>query len=77
MFGHDVARRSALAAADHLMSRFLEPAGIIQAWGDLQGDLRSEYDAEQPPLAWDTLKGMGAPISKFDAGAGYEVLHGA
>ena len=27
---------AALAAADHLMSRFLEPAGIIQAWGDLQ-----------------------------------------
>lgn len=29
------AKVSALAAADHLMSRFLEPAGIIQAWGDL------------------------------------------
>ncbi|MFY1635006.1 glycoside hydrolase family 88 protein [Solwaraspora sp. WMMB335] len=29
------ARDAALAAADHLMSRFLEPAGIIQAWGDL------------------------------------------
>ncbi|MEU8256941.1 glycoside hydrolase family 88 protein [Micromonospora inaquosa] len=29
------ARDAALAAADHLMTRFLEPAGIIQAWGDL------------------------------------------
>jgi unsaturated chondroitin disaccharide hydrolase len=29
------ARDAALAAADHLMVRFLEPAGIIQAWGDL------------------------------------------
>lgn len=29
------ARSAALAAADHLMTRFLEPAGIIQAWGDL------------------------------------------
>ena len=26
---------AALAAADHLMTRVLEPAGIIQAWGDL------------------------------------------
>lgn len=29
------ARDAALAAADHLMTRVLEPAGIIQAWGDL------------------------------------------
>lgn len=29
------ARRAAIAAADHLMTRFLEPAGIVQAWGDL------------------------------------------
>jgi unsaturated chondroitin disaccharide hydrolase len=34
--GNRTARRAALAAADQLMSRFLEPAGIIQAWGDLQ-----------------------------------------
>jgi len=33
--GDERARAAALAAADHLMSRFLEPAGIIQAWGDL------------------------------------------
>lgn len=33
--GDERARDAALAAADHLMSRFLEPAGIIQAWGDL------------------------------------------
>jgi len=29
------ARQASLLAADHLMRRFLEPAGIIQAWGDL------------------------------------------
>ncbi|MGC5167554.1 glycoside hydrolase family 88 protein [Luteimicrobium sp. DT211] len=29
------ARDAALAAAGHLMVRFLEPAGILQAWGDL------------------------------------------
>ncbi|MBS2962407.1 glycoside hydrolase family 88 protein [Actinocrinis puniceicyclus] len=29
------ARRAALCAADHLLTRVLEPAGIIQAWGDL------------------------------------------
>ncbi len=29
------ARLASLDAADHLMKRFLEPAGIIQAWGDL------------------------------------------
>lgn len=29
------ARRAALIAADHLMARVIEPAGIIQAWGDL------------------------------------------
>ncbi len=33
--GDQTAGRTALAAADHLMSRVLEPAGIIQAWGDL------------------------------------------
>ncbi len=33
--GDETARRSALAAADHLMTRVLESAGIIQAWGDL------------------------------------------
>jgi unsaturated chondroitin disaccharide hydrolase len=34
--GNETARRAALLAADHLLTRFLEPAGIIQAWGDLQ-----------------------------------------
>jgi unsaturated chondroitin disaccharide hydrolase len=33
--GDAVARDAALLAADCLMRRFLEPAGIIQAWGDL------------------------------------------
>ena len=31
----DDQRAVAILAADHLMLRFLEPAGIIQAWGDL------------------------------------------
>ncbi|GIH05514.1 glucuronyl hydrolase [Rhizocola hellebori] len=34
--GDETAKQAALAAADHLMTRVLEPAGIIQAWGDLQ-----------------------------------------
>lgn len=33
--GDHEAGRTALAAADHLLARVLEPAGIIQAWGDL------------------------------------------
>lgn len=33
--GDEAARDAALAAADHLLTRVLEPAGIIQAWGDL------------------------------------------
>ncbi len=33
--GDAAARAAALLAADCLMRRFLEPAGIIQAWGDL------------------------------------------
>jgi unsaturated chondroitin disaccharide hydrolase len=31
----DSAREAAIAAAEHLMTRFLEPVGIVQAWGDL------------------------------------------
>ena len=39
--GDGEARAAALAAADHLMTRFLEPAGIIQAWGDLANPLQA------------------------------------
>ena len=35
------ARGAALAAADHLMTRFLEPAGIVQAWGGLDDEEQS------------------------------------
>lgn len=35
LVGDADAREASLRAADHLMRRFLEPAGIIQAWGDL------------------------------------------
>lgn len=34
--GNPEARATAIAAADHLMKRFLEPSGIIQAWGNLE-----------------------------------------
>ncbi len=35
LLGDEDARAASLLAAEHLMRRFLEPAGIIQAWGDL------------------------------------------
>jgi len=35
LIGDQEAKAAALEAADRLMDRFLEPAGIIQAWGDL------------------------------------------
>jgi len=35
LLGESEGKRGALAAADYLMTRFLEPAGIVQAWGDL------------------------------------------
>lgn len=35
LVGDAKAREASLLAAEHLMRRFLEPAGIIQAWGDL------------------------------------------
>jgi unsaturated chondroitin disaccharide hydrolase len=59
--GDVVARAAALAAADALMLRFLEPAGIIQAWGDL-GDPhqrgRTIIDSlmNMPLLRWATLE---------------------
>jgi unsaturated chondroitin disaccharide hydrolase len=59
--GDVAARDGALAAADALMLRFLEPAGIIQAWGDL-GDPRQRgrtiIDSlmNMPLLRWATLE---------------------
>jgi unsaturated chondroitin disaccharide hydrolase len=35
LLDHEDGREASLSAAEHLMLRFLEPAGIIQAWGDL------------------------------------------
>ncbi len=51
------ARSDALLAADHLLRRFLEPAGIIQAWGDLSDPLqrgRTIIDSlmNMPLLTW-------------------------
>lgn len=39
--GDEAAREAALLAAEHLMGRFLEPAGVIQAWGDLSDPRQS------------------------------------
>lgn len=55
--GDPAAREAALGAADHLMGRFLEPAGIIQAWGDLsdpaqQGRTIIDSLMNTPLLAW-------------------------
>lgn len=55
--GDDTARHTALAAADHLLSRVLEPAGIIQAWGDLgdpdqQGRTIIDSIMNTPLLFW-------------------------
>ena len=41
LLGDEDARDAGLLAADHLMRRFLEPAGIIQAWGDLSDPAQS------------------------------------
>lgn len=57
---HDMeARRAALIAAEHLMARVLEPAGIIQAWGDLsdpeqQGPAIIDSLMNMPLLYWAT-----------------------
>ncbi|GAB3813624.1 glycoside hydrolase family 88 protein [Tessaracoccus terricola] len=57
--GDEVARDAALLAADELMTRFLESAGIIQAWGDLddpaqQGRTIIDSLMNMPLLYWAT-----------------------
>ncbi|MFP7761378.1 glycoside hydrolase family 88 protein [Marisediminicola sp. LYQ85] len=57
--GDSDARDAGVLAADHLMRRFLEPAGIIQAWGDLQDPKqrgRTIIDSlmNMPLLTWAT-----------------------
>ncbi|MFV0428626.1 MAG: glycoside hydrolase family 88 protein [Arachnia sp.] len=54
------ARRAALAAADHLMSRVLPAAGIIQAWGDLN------HPREQGRAIIDSL--MNLPLLYWASG---------
>ncbi|WP_263119460.1 glycoside hydrolase family 88 protein [Cellulomonas sp. RIT-PI-Y] len=59
--GDDRARTAALAAADALMRRFLEPAGILQAWGDLADPAqrgRTIIDSlmNMPLLRWATAE---------------------
>ncbi len=55
--GDEAARDAALTAADRLMRRFLEPAGIVQAWGDLSDPVqrgRTIIDSlmNMPLLTW-------------------------
>ena len=57
LLGDDDARQAALLAAEHLMLRYLEPAGIIQAWGDLSDPVqrgRTIVDSlmNMPLLTW-------------------------
>lgn len=57
LLGDADARDVALLAADHLMGRLLEPAGIIQAWGDLSDSSqrgRTIIDSlmNMPLLSW-------------------------
>lgn len=61
----EAARDAALAAADQLMTRFLEPAGIIQAWGDLadpeqRGRAIIDSLMNMPLLYW-AAEDTGAP----------------
>ncbi len=61
MTGRDDARQMALRAADVLMGRYLEPAGIIQAWGDLsdpsqQGRAIIDSLMNLPLLHWATAE---------------------
>ena len=53
------ARRASIIAAEHLIARVLEPAGIIQAWGDLsdpeqQGRAIIDSLMNMPLLYWAT-----------------------
>lgn len=55
--GDETAKEAALAAADHLMTRFLPAAGIIQSWGDLsdptqQGRAIIDSLLNMPLLYW-------------------------
>jgi unsaturated chondroitin disaccharide hydrolase len=57
--GDETARDAALAAADHLLKRVLDSAGIIQAWGDLSDPRqrgRTIIDSlmNTPLLFWST-----------------------
>jgi len=58
--GDETARNAALAAADHLLTRVLEPAGIVQAWGDMsdprqQGRTIIDSLMNTPLLFWASL----------------------
>lgn len=57
--GNEEARRTALKAADHLITRYCEKAGIVQAWGDMQdpnqrGRMIIDCCMNLPLLYWAT-----------------------
>lgn len=59
LVGDERGRRAALQGADHLMARFVEPAGIVQAWGGLDDPTqrgRTIIDSlmNMPLLYWAT-----------------------
>ncbi|MDP5274782.1 glycoside hydrolase family 88 protein [Chengkuizengella axinellae] len=55
--GNEAAKEAALMAADHLITRYLDKAGIIQAWGDLndpkqRGRMIIDCNMNLPLLYW-------------------------
>ncbi|MCP4405427.1 MAG: glucuronyl hydrolase, partial [bacterium] len=57
--GNEKAKKAALQAADHLITRYFEKAGIIQAWGDLsnpeqRGRMIVDCLMNLPLLYWAT-----------------------
>lgn len=78
LLGDTAARDAAVLAADHLMRRFLEPAGIIQAWGDLdeaaqRGRTIIDSLMNLPLLTWATEE-TGEPRYAEAAGRHAEQL---
>lgn len=52
--GDDLAKKAALKAADHLLTRYIEPGGYIQAWGNVGDQRRLIIDCMNniPLLYW-------------------------
>ncbi|WP_030436876.1 glycoside hydrolase family 88 protein [Actinoplanes subtropicus] len=68
--GDDSARAAALAAADHLITRVLPAAGIIQAWGDIddprqQGRTIIDSLMNTPLLFWAAAEDNKPDLSEI------------